>query len=222
MTLEMYLGYLIAMEIVLLIPGPTVLLVMSYGLSHGKSSTVPVVFGVTMGDICAMVCSLAGLGVVLSVSAAAFTVLKYVGAAYLIYMGIRMWRSAPQPLAQESGDLRKSSRAMAGHAFAVTALNPKSITFFVAFMPQFVSHTAPVLPQFFILGATFAVFAAVNALVYSLMAGSVRSLAARPSVLKGMQQGRGLRAHRRGPHDRRGPAICLTSENPCGNLKKSF
>ena len=191
MTLELYLGYLIAMEIVLLIPGPTVLLVMSYGLSHGRRSTLPVVLGVTMGDILAMTCSLAGLGVLLSVSAAAFTILKYAGAAYLIYMGVRMWRSDPAALAEGAPGLEKNRRAMAGHAFAVTALNPKSITFFVAFLPQFVSHQAPVLPQLFLLGATFAVFAAVNALAYSLMAGSVRSFATRPSVRKGMQRAGG-------------------------------
>jgi threonine/homoserine/homoserine lactone efflux protein len=184
MTWEVYAAYLAATFIVLTIPGPTVMLVVSYALAEGRRSAWATVAGVAAGDLTAMTVSLAGMGAVLSASADLFTALKWIGAGYLIYLGIKLWRSPPTLEAAASGATRRSATAMMGHAFAVTALNPKSILFFVAFLPQFVRAGAPVTPQLVLLGTTFLVLAVANAGAYALLAGSIRDTVRRPAVLK--------------------------------------
>jgi len=131
-----------------------------------------------------MSASLAGLGALVLASATLFTVLKWVGAVYLVYLGIKLFRSASTA---SLGDLEKvtetSASSVFGHATAVTALNPKSIVFFIAFVPQFVVVDSPLLPQFAILVSTFVGLAAINALAYALLADKLRARMTRPSVL---------------------------------------
>ncbi|MBW8003746.1 MAG: LysE family translocator, partial [Planctomycetes bacterium] len=191
MAIEVWLTYTLAAGILLIIPGPTILLVVSYALTEGRRSAVAIVAGVVLGDLTAMTVSIAGLGALLAASATLFTVMKWVGAAYLVYLGVRMWRSSPvlEDAAPEANG--RSPWAMLGHSFAVTALNPKGIVFFVAFLPQFVSAQRPVLPQLLILGGTFLVLAFLNAAGYALMAGSVRTLLRRPRTLRNVQRAGG-------------------------------
>jgi threonine/homoserine/homoserine lactone efflux protein len=184
MTWELYAAYLAATIIVLTLPGPTVMLVVSYALAEGRRSAWATVAGVAAGDLTAMTLSLAGMGAVLSASADLFTALKWIGAGYLIYLGVRLWRAPPAVDALTPAANRRSGTAMMGHAFAVTALNPKSILFFVAFLPQFIRADAPVVPQLLLLGTTFLVLAVANAAAYALLAGGIRDAVRRPSVLK--------------------------------------
>ena len=107
-------------------------------------------------------------------SALLFTVLKWIGAGYLVYLGVRTWRSAPRvsetlPAADDAGN-----GSLLRSAFVVTALNPKSIAFFVAFLPQFVDPRAAALPQLLVLGTTFLVLAFLNAAFYGAFAGRLR------------------------------------------------
>lgn len=187
MPLEIWLAFCIASFVLLAIPGPTIMLVVTYALSHGKRSAVPTALGVVLGDFVAMTASIAGLGVLLAASATMFTVLKWVGGAYLVYLGIRLWMSKPEAAPDESAPDR-SDRAMLWHAFVVTALNPKSIVFFVAFLPQFITPGEPVLMQFVIMEATFLVLAVVNAAAYGLIAGGARTAIRTPGVMKWVQR----------------------------------
>lgn len=188
MSLDLWLAFVVAASIMLTIPGPTILLVVTYALSHGRRSALSTVMGVMIGDVVAMVLSLAGLGALMAVSSELFTAVKWIGAAYLVYLGIKMWRSAPASVA--SGDEgatpgtkeRKADGRMMWHAFAVTVLNPKSITFFVAFLPQFMEPMAPVLPQLLILGTTFQVLAFLIVTAYALLAGGLRGSLRRPGA----------------------------------------
>lgn len=184
MHFEIWLAFVAASVALLLIPGPTVLLVLSYALSQGKRVALATVAGVALGDFVAMSASLAGLGALVLASATLFTVLKWVGAVYLVYMGVNLFRSASTAAL---GDVEKVAETSAsrvfGHAAAVTALNPKSIVFFIAFVPQFVVVDSPLLPQFAILVITFVGLAALNALAYALLADRLRAKIARPSVL---------------------------------------
>lgn len=184
MHFEIWLAFVAASIALLLIPGPTVLLVLSYALSQGKRVAIATVAGVALGDLVAMSASLAGLGALVLASATLFTVLKWVGAVYLVYLGVKLFRSAPTAA---PGDLEKVAETSAsrvfGHAAAVTALNPKSIVFFIAFVPQFVVVDSPLLPQFAILVITFVGLAALNALAYALLADRLRAKIARPSFL---------------------------------------
>jgi homoserine/homoserine lactone efflux protein len=183
MTFEIWLTFVAASFALLLIPGPTVLLVLSYALSKGRSVAVASAAGVALGDLVAMSASLAGLGALVLASATLFTALKWVGAAYLIWLGFKLIRSAPsEGLSVPTADNITASRVF-GHTAAVTALNPKSIAFFIAFVPQFLSPAAPLLPQFAILIATFVTLAALNALAYALLADRLRQIIARPSII---------------------------------------
>ncbi|WP_299724484.1 LysE family translocator [uncultured Tateyamaria sp.] len=182
MLLDIWLTFVAASIALLLIPGPTVLLVLSYALSKGRSVAVASAAGVAVGDLIAMTASLLGLGALVLASATLFTVLKWVGAAYLIWLGIKLIRSAPSDgLALPHADI--TARGVFGHAATVTALNPKSIAFFIAFVPQFIRPDAALLPQFAILIATFCALAAINALAYALLADRMRAMIARPNII---------------------------------------
>lgn len=174
MNLEIWVAFVLAATVVLVIPGPTILLVISQAISHGRKAVIPLVAGVTLGDFTAMTLSLLGLGAVLIASLTLFSALKWVGAVYLIYLGIKLWRSNPEKHDIRFLAARTSNRSLFKRAFFVTALNPKSIAFFVAFLPQFISSQGETFPQFLLLGTTFLFLAALNATLYAVFAGQLR------------------------------------------------
>ncbi|MEM6727443.1 MAG: LysE family translocator [Pseudomonadota bacterium] len=191
MTFELWLAFVAASTALLIIPGPTILLVLSYALSQGRQVAIATAAGVAMGDLIAMTAALAGLGAVIATSAAAFTALKWVGAAYLLYLGTKMLRSAPGKSALTAAPAQ-APRAIFRHAAIVTALNPKGIGFFIAFVPQFITPAAPFAPQAAILIATFVGLAAVNALAYALAADAMRARLTRPGIIHRLTQAGGL------------------------------
>lgn len=194
MDLHLWFAFVAASVVLLLIPGPTVLLILSYALSQGRRVALATVAGVTLGDFLAMSASLMGLGALVLASATLFTLLKWVGAVYLVYLGVQLWRSAGSGAAL--GALAETTalpaRAVFGHAALVTALNPKSIAFFVAFVPQFVDPAAPLAPQFAILIATFVGLAGLNTLAYALLADRMRARIGRPGVIAGLSRAGGV------------------------------
>lgn len=185
MPLDLWLTFVAASTALLLIPGPTILLVLSYALTQGRTVAVATAAGVALGDLIAMTASLLGLGAIVLASATAFTVLKWVGAIYLVYLGIKMLRSANRATL---GDLTTAgampAKGVFRHTAAVTALNPKSIGFFIAFVPQFIQPAQPLIPQFVILISTFVLLAALNALAYALLADRLRARISRPAVMQ--------------------------------------
>jgi len=184
MDLQTWLTFVLASTALLLIPGPTVILVLSYALSQGRRVALATVAGVALGDLVAMSLSLAGLGALVLASATMFTVLKWIGAIYLIYLGFQLIRGAGDMRLGVSQTARSSAAgSVFRHAAIVTALNPKSIAFFIAFVPQFIAPKAAIPPQFAILTATFVGLAALNALLYALVADGMRAQIGRPLVL---------------------------------------
>lgn len=182
MPFETWLAFVAASAVLLIIPGPTILLVVSYALGQGRRVALPVATGVALGDFTAMTLSMLGLGALLAASATLFTVLKWIGAAYLIWLGIKLWRAAGTgaiPEARADGSPLK----MLAHAWLVTALNPKSLTFFVAFLPQFLDPAGDWLTQMAIFEATFLSLAAANAFGYALIAGRLRGAIANPRIV---------------------------------------
>jgi len=187
MSLDLWLAFVAASSLLLIIPGPTILLVLSYALSKGRGVALASVAGVALGDLVAMSASLAGLGALVLASATLFSVLKWVGAAYLVWLGIKLIRSAPTgSLEHLPSGQDISAKGVFWHNAGVTALNPKSIAFFIAFVPQFLQTDTTLLPQFAILIATFVGLAAMNALAYALLADRLRRLIRRPSVSAGL------------------------------------
>ena len=182
MPLDLWLAYAATSAVVLAIPGPTILLVLSYSIAHGRPAAAPLVAGVALGDSVAITLSLLGLGTLLATSAFWFTVIKWLGGLYLIYLGLMLLRDArrPQALYSAASAPRASPRKLFASAFVVTALNPKSIVFFIALLPQFISPDFALLPQLWILGLTFVALAIAGATCYALFAASIRRWLATP------------------------------------------
>ncbi|MCV6594890.1 MAG: LysE family translocator [Silicimonas sp.] len=184
MDVSLWLAFVAASTALLLIPGPTVLLVLAYAIGQGKRIAVPTALGVAAGDLVAMSASLLGLGALVMASATLFTVIKWAGAVYLIWLGVKMilgaGGAAPE-LGRATGEI--TPRAAFFNAAAVTALNPKSIAFFIAFVPQFLVPGAPLFGPSVVLIATFVALAGFNALAYALLANRMRLAIRRPSVI---------------------------------------
>jgi threonine/homoserine/homoserine lactone efflux protein len=182
MTFETWLAFAAASAILLVIPGPTILLVVSYALGQGWRTALPMAIGVALGDFTAMSFSLLGLGALLATSANLFTLFKWAGAAYLIYLGIKLWRAGGTLEAKPRTDA-VSSMKMLGHAWLVTALNPKGLTFFMAFLPQFIDTKSALVPQIGIFAVTFLVLAFANAFTYALIASRARTVVRNPRAI---------------------------------------
>ncbi|MBA4798912.1 MAG: LysE family translocator [Rhizobiales bacterium] len=182
MTFETWLAFAAASAVLLIIPGPTILLVVSYALVQGWRSALPVATGVALGDFTAMTLSMLGVGAILATSATIFTALKWLGAAYLVYLGIKLFRAGGTLDVKPQTD-RATTMKMVGHAWVVTALNPKSITFFVAFLPQFLDKHGDFFTQMVIFETTFLVLAFLNAAGYALVASRARNLVRSPRAI---------------------------------------
>ncbi len=182
MPFELWLTFAAASATLLMLPGPTLMLVLSYAMTQGRRVAIASALGVAAGDLIAMTISVIGLGALFLASALAFSILKWIGAAYLIYLGVKMFRSATSTT---SALMSKPADQPAGKVFSdltmVTALNPKSNTFFIAFVPQFIQADAAFAPQAAILIATFVALAGINALIFALTANAMRKRITRPS-----------------------------------------
>jgi threonine/homoserine/homoserine lactone efflux protein len=187
MSFTHWLAFTAASAVLLAIPGPTVLLVISYALGHGRKAATAIVAGVALGDLTSMTASILGLGALLATSAALFTALRWAGGAYLIYLGIKLWR-APVEAADAAQPLPIKPLRMLAHAYAVTALNPKTIVFFVAFVPQFLVASQAFWPQVLLLETTFVTLAIINSMLYSLMASAARRRLRQPQVQRAVHR----------------------------------
>lgn len=190
MELHIWFAFVAASTVLVLIPGPTVLMVIGDALANSRRQGWSTVLGVGLGDAVAMGLSLAGAGALLRTSAAAFSAMKLLGGVYLIYLGVRSIlgarhggdRTSP---ASSAGSLRaedvapnrsltaapRSVGKRFARAWTVTVLNPKSILFFVAFLPQFISGKSPFVSQAALLMTTFVALAMLNATIYMSLAG---------------------------------------------------
>ncbi|MBL4681133.1 MAG: LysE family translocator [Pseudomonadales bacterium] len=191
MNIELWLSFVVASSIMLTIPGPTVLIVVSYALTHGKRANLPLIIAVTLGTIVAVGGSLLGLGALLSASAFWFTVVKIVGALYLLYLGISLLRSGTL-LAESNIPVRLDSQwRLFTNTFFATALNPKSIMFFVAFIPQFINTNINTTTQLWVLAITFITLATVIVSLYAVFASSAHSYLTSPRIQRRFNIGGG-------------------------------
>src|SRR3569832_1621152 len=158
MSLSAYLLYLAAVSVLILTPGPTMLMCLTNAVNHGPWRALASLTGELAANLVIMMLSALGLGALLAASETAFTVLKVVGAAYLIWLGIRTFRQRGAAV-----DITRSQERVAaptrGSLFIqgvlVGASNPKSLLFFTAFFPQFIDANSPFLPQYLLLSLTF-------------------------------------------------------------------
>jgi threonine/homoserine/homoserine lactone efflux protein len=178
MSIEIWLAFVTAAAVLLVIPGPTILAVISYSIAHGRRAKLPLVAAVALGDSTALVVSLLGLGALLASSAFWFTAVKWAGGVYLLYLGIRLLRAGVSSVEAAAPSVPGSRWKLFANTYLVTALNPKGIVFFVAFLPQFIRPGGDVSQQLWVLAVTFVVMATLNATLYAVFAGSARRLLA--------------------------------------------
>jgi len=176
--------FVIAALVLLLTPGPAVLYIVTRSIDQGRRAGLVSVLGVHVGTLAHIFAAAAGLSALLAASATAFSVVKYLGAAYLIYIGIRRLLDRSSMTAAAPGEPRRLRRAFLD-GVVVNVLNPKTGLFFLAFLPQFVTVSrGQVGAQIVCLGVVFVLLGAVTDSLYALTAGSAAQwLRAKPRFL---------------------------------------
>jgi len=176
MSLHTWWLFLATVFVISAIPGPNMLLVMTHGAQHGLRRSVATMAGCLSALILMLSVSAAGLGVFLEAWPAMFNALRLIGAAYLVYLGIKSWRSPVSETATGQADAgaldakpvhARTASSMFRNGFLVAASNPKAILFAAALLPQFIDASHATLPQFGVLVATFAVIEVSWYLVYA-------------------------------------------------------
>ncbi len=158
MDLSNWLFYVVAVLVLTASPGPSVLLCVSTSVSHGFNKAFIAAVGSLLAIVSIMTLSFTGLGVVIATSDLAFSLVKWGGAAYLIYLGVKALRSNSEDLSiSQQSHVEKKWFKHWFSGFVVGASNPKAIVFFTALFPQFIDTQSPLIPQYLILASTFAV-----------------------------------------------------------------
>ncbi len=182
MELHIYTAFVIATTIMIALPGPSVLLTMAHSISFGWKHAVSTVAGATMGIAAQLIIAIIGLSSLLKVVTEAFEWLRWAGAVYLIYLGIKQWKSAGDPLNVETSPASRANLFVQG--FAVTTFNPKSLIFIAAFLPQFINAANSPGLQFLIIIPTFLFITFTVTFVWALVAGNVRGFLQGSCALK--------------------------------------
>ena len=169
---ETWLLYLLAIVLIGISPGPIAMLSMSHGIHFGKMRSIATGLGSVSAALVLMMASAAGLGAIISTSEYGFTLLKWCGAAYLVFLGIKrlLTKSQGQPLEISQSKGKGTPRQLYQQAFLVGISNPKDLLFFAALFPQFINLAAPQLPQLMILAATWAIVDFSFVMIYASMA----------------------------------------------------
>ncbi|MEM5529270.1 LysE family translocator [Gammaproteobacteria bacterium AS21] len=168
-----YLLYITIAAATIASPGPGVVFTISNTIRDGFSGAISGVLGIAFGMLCIALLSATSVAVVLSASALAFTLLKFVGAAYLIYLGFKLWRSSAA-INTDIHTVKKSNLKKFTQGMLLTFLNPKPIFFFIALFPQFIDKSQPSFSQFLLLVMTFAVLVIIIHCVYGASANFAR------------------------------------------------
>ena len=179
MTMQpaLFLGFVAATTILLLIPGPNVALIVANSIASGTRYGLLTVAGTSSGVVVQLVLVALGMSATLGVLAHWFDWLRWIGVCYLLYLGIRQWRAPATDLTRTRAEPR-SVRAIALRAFLVSMTNPKTLLFYGAFFPQFITLRQPVAPQVGLLCATFLLLAVLVDSLWALAAGRARGVLA--------------------------------------------
>jgi threonine/homoserine/homoserine lactone efflux protein len=184
MDLHLWIAFAAASAALGLLPGPAVTSIVGYALGSGRKTALASVAGMTLGNLICMTLSMAGVGAILAASALAFSILKWAGALYLIGFGLwTLWKARKLGDEHIAPPPPISPRAAFAGNLAIGIFHPKTIVFFVAFAPQFISAHTAYLPQAAILIATFCVVVATTDSAYALVASHAAQLLRRPKTL---------------------------------------
>ncbi|MGL4766996.1 MAG: LysE family translocator [Formosimonas sp.] len=193
--LSLLLTYIASVIVISGTPGPNMLLSMSSGIRYGWRRSVPTMLGAVAGVVVILAVSLSGLGAILKTSQSLFNVIKWLGAAYLIYLGVKMLlekvSDAPVDAGQETLLALPSVLQRVSTGFAVALSNPKAILFGLAFFPNFINTDAPMLPQAMLLVGIFAVIELSWMSIYATGGTWLKQFLASPRNLRRFNIGSG-------------------------------
>ncbi len=173
-----WLAFAAASALVVIVPGPTVTLIVANSLRAGPRAGLMNVAGTQAGLAVMIVVLAVGLEALVARAGVVFDILRLAGAAYLVWLGVKMWRSDGE-LARSGPAARRSDGALVWQGLVVIWSNPKALLFFGAFIPQFVDPAAPAAPQVVLLGLTFMAAATIFDGAYAIAAGRAGSLLSR-------------------------------------------
>ncbi len=184
MTLESWLAFLVAAILISVSPGAGAVACMTTGMRYGYRLGIWNIFGMQAGIALQLAIVGAGLGAILATSTFAFTALKWLGVAYLCWLGWRQWGAPAEPL-QVGGDRSGgTARALFAQGFLVNATNPKATVFFLAVLPQFIAASRPLLPQYLAVVATLTAVDLVVMSAYTLFAARFLRLLREPRQIR--------------------------------------
>ena len=176
MNTDLYIAYLMAASLLIALPGPTVMLVTSISMRRGARAGLMAVVGSTIAAALQLAVVVAGLASVVALAGSSFEFIRWVGVAYLIYLGLSAWLTSAAP-----SSIHPPSRVIApglrdgAQGFVVTLTNPKTLLFHGAFLPQFVDPALPALPQMLVLAITFVAIAGLGDSLWVLVAARIGS-----------------------------------------------
>ena len=179
---HIYLAFVVATAIMIALPGPSVLLTVAHGISFGWKRALATVAGETMGVAVQLIIAVIGLTSLLNIVAEGFLWLRWAGAAYLVYMGVKQWRCTGERLEFDTSSV--SAKRLFFQGLVVTIPNPKSLIFIAAFLPQFIDPTKPVGAQFATIVPTFLAITFAVTSIWAILSGSVSGYLKRRQTLK--------------------------------------
>jgi len=189
MELSTWLTFFAASWAISISPGPGAIASMSAGLNHGFRYGYVSIFGLILGIWTQLAVVGVGLGALMATSGMAFTVVKWLGVGYLVWLGIAQWRAPARPMvaASDAGEV-VTQRALILKAWMINVVNPKGTVFLLAVVPQFISLTEPLLPQYLIIGATLAFTDMVVMTGYTALAAKVLGALKEPAHIRAMNR----------------------------------
>jgi homoserine/homoserine lactone efflux protein len=179
MGLDTWLIYFAAALGLALSPGPNSLLALTHGALHGRRMALYTLSGGSVGFVTIIALSMFGIGALLKASLVWLTVLKWAGGAYLVWLGIQVWRSPPISVAAQPTLTRVKRSSLFRQGFLSAATNPKGILFFAAFLPQFIDPERSLFVQFLVMATTFVVIEFITELVLASLAQRIAAWLAR-------------------------------------------
>ena len=198
MNLEFYAAFVVATAVMILIPGPSVMLTVAHTMAFGMRRAMVTLAGIICGIGSQLAVALLGMTSFMLLLADWFEVLRWAGVAYLIYLGVQQWRAAPEAEAEGAG-IGRSGRSLFAQGYLVTVANPKSLVFLAAFFPQFIDPAVPLGLQLPILSVTFIVIAFVFTWIWCLPAARAGTWFRKPGRVRlrnrisgGLMMGAGL------------------------------
>lgn len=184
MTLDVYLAFVVAATVLIVIPGPSLMVVVSHAMGVGLRPSWFTIFGVAASHTVFFLITALGLSAFLLSFAHIFIWIKWIGVAYLIWMGIKQWRAKPKPLEAKADETSKPWWSLFFQGFAITMTNPKALVFYAMFFPPFLNPANPVVPQLLIMGVTFLLILLLTCFLYALVAAQTRSWFSKPNHIR--------------------------------------